>query len=281
MKGYRIGLLVGLLAVPLACLALSCKSSSFGSVESGAEKTGPAGPTTPAALVSQYDALAEEILATRKKEVQIVESVLKAAYSDATVSLGKARAAIKAGDRKAAQGDLEDLAAAVGFLGTEGDGSCARVRKRLVEGGHHYNPAAGSQDPGHAAHHAEQQGKHHAKGEAGAPPPAHHAAPGAEGKAEPGAPATKDAGHHAQPGADGNAKAPEGHAKQGPEHHAHADGAGGFDLGYVVVNRGAKKSFLDESRAIAQLSTAPDAAALDREWAKVETTWTALWKTRK
>ena len=284
MKGHRTGLVIGLLAtLPLACLALSCKSSSFGSAASGAEKTGAVGPTTPASLVSQYDALAEEILATRKKEVQIVESVLKAAHTDATTALGKARAAIKAGDRKAAQASLEDLAAAVGFMGTEGDGACARVRKKLVEGGHHYNPAAGFQDPSHVAHnpaHAEQA-KNHAKGE-GAPPPegAHHASPGADGKTAPGAPA-KDAAHHAQPGAEGHAKTPEGHAQPGSEHHAHTGGAGGFDLGYVIVSRAAKKNFIDASKAIGQLAAAPDAAALDTEWAKVETAWAGLWKTEK
>jgi hypothetical protein len=278
MKACRTAILLGsLAALPLACLAVSsCRSASYGSVTTaGAEKAGPAGPSTPARLVAEYDALAGEILATRKKEVEIVDAILKAAHADALVALGKARSAIRSGDRKAAQASLEDLAAAVGFIGTEGDGACARVRKRLVEGGHHHNPAAGhanahgqNHSPAHGnAHHSPGQGEHHSKGD-GAPPAgegAHHAKPGAEGHAK---------------SPEGHAKSPEGHAKSG-EPHAHASSGHGFDLGYVVVDRGTKKTFVDASQAIAQISTAPDAAALDQEWAKVETAWAALWKARK
>jgi hypothetical protein len=270
MKSHRIGLFLGFLALaPLACLALSaCKSSPYGSATAaGAEKAGPGGPATPARLVADYDALADQILSARKKEAAIVESILKAAHADAEGALGKARAAIKSGDKKAAQSSLEDLAASIGFLGTEGDSACARVRKRLVEGGHHFNPAGA---PGAAQHHPAGH------------EPQHHAKPGAEGhaKAE-GAPPAGEGAHHAKPGAEGHAKTPEGHAQHGAEHHAHAGGSQGFDIGYVVVSRGAKKTFLDASQAIAKLSTAPDAAALDAEWAKVETAWAGLWKAAK
>jgi hypothetical protein len=122
------------------------------------------------------------------------------------------------------------------------------VRKRLVEGGHHFNPILASGGPGgthhqegeghHAdgqtpAHHADgQKPAHHAEGEkpahhAEGQAPAHHAEgekpaqpaqPGDVAKAAPGAPGHAEApGHAASPGATTTPGAP-GHAAGAPGH---------------------------------------------------------------
>lgn len=59
-------------------------------------------------------------------------------------------------------------------------------------------------------------------------------------------------------------------------HHANSEGEaqGAFEEGYVVVNKTAKKAFLDSSQAIAMLAKAPAADKLEVEWKKVEATWT-------
>jgi hypothetical protein len=46
---------------------------------------------------------------------------------------------LKANDAAAARAAVENLAAAVGQIGTEGDNAVAGIRKRLLEGGHHAN----------------------------------------------------------------------------------------------------------------------------------------------
>lgn len=99
--------------------------------------TMPAG--TPPRMVATYESLADAILATKKTEENLVRSILGVAYAHAQVELDRARRAIKAGDAKASQAALENLAAAVGQLGTEGDGAVGAVRKRLLEGGHHHH----------------------------------------------------------------------------------------------------------------------------------------------
>ena len=68
-----------------------------------------------------------------------MRSILAATYAHARSELGRARAALKAGDAAAAKAAVENLAAAVGQIGTEGDNAVAGVRKRLLEGGHHAN----------------------------------------------------------------------------------------------------------------------------------------------
>jgi hypothetical protein len=40
---------------------------------------------------------------------------------------------------------VENVAAAVGQIGTEGDNAVAGVRKRLLEGGHHFNASGEAQ----------------------------------------------------------------------------------------------------------------------------------------
>jgi hypothetical protein len=64
----------------------------------------------------------------------------------------------------------------------------------------------------------------------------------------------------------------------GHHHNAAGEAQGTFDEGFVVVTKAAKASLLDSSRAIAQLSHAPKAEALDAEWKKVQAVVTDLLK---
>src|SRR5262245_55387007 len=93
---------------------------------------------TPPEMVATYDALADIILGSRKGEEKLVRAILAAHYGHAQSELGHARAALKAGDAAAAKAAVENLATAVGQIGTEGDNAVAGVRKRLLEGGHHH-----------------------------------------------------------------------------------------------------------------------------------------------
>jgi hypothetical protein len=102
-------------------------------------------PATPAEMVATYEALADVILGAKKAEDKVVRSILAATYGHAQAELGRARAALKANDAAAARAALENLAAAVGQIGTEGDNAVAGVRKRLLEGGHHHNAAGEAQ----------------------------------------------------------------------------------------------------------------------------------------
>jgi hypothetical protein len=99
--------------------------------------TAPGG--TPAEMVTTYNSLADAILAVKKTEAGLVRSILSAGYAHAQVELGRARAAIKANDAKASQSALENLAADVAQVASEGDAAVAAVRKRLLEGGHHHH----------------------------------------------------------------------------------------------------------------------------------------------
>jgi hypothetical protein len=121
---------------------------------------------------------------------------LAATNAHAEVELGRAKKAIAANEAKAAQTAVENLAADVGQLATEGDNAVAGIRKRLLEGGHHHNAAGEAQ--------------------------------------------------------------------------------GIFDEGYVIVTKAAKKSFLESSKAIAGMTAAPKAEALDAEWKKVQATYSEL-----
>jgi len=96
-------------------------------------------PATPAEMVAAYDALADTILGANKTERKLVLAILAATYAHAKAELGRARQALKANDAAAARGAVENLAAAVGQIGTEGDNAVAGIRKRLLEGGHHAN----------------------------------------------------------------------------------------------------------------------------------------------
>jgi len=59
-------------------------------------------------------------------------------------------------------------------------------------------------------------------------------------------------------------------------HHANSEGEaqGTFDEGFVIVNKVAKKAFLESSQALAMSAKAPKAETLDAEWKKVEAAWT-------
>ena len=102
------------------------------------EGAGPA-PATPAEVVATYETLADGILALKKTESNLVMSFLAATFAHAQAKADAAQRALKAGDKGAAGSAIDDLAALVSHLGNEGDNSVARVRKRLLEGGHHHN----------------------------------------------------------------------------------------------------------------------------------------------
>lgn len=109
---------------------------SFGPVRA---QMGSSPGGTPAEMVATYNTLADAILATKKTEENLVRTILGAGYAHARVQLERARQALKTGDAKAGGSALENLAAAVAQLGTEGDGAVGAVRKRLLEGGHHHH----------------------------------------------------------------------------------------------------------------------------------------------
>ena len=100
---------------------------------------------TPAELVATYDNLADIILAANKGEENIVRSIIALTHSHAMGVMGGLRQTLKSGDAKAAKKGLEDLADLVGQLSTEGDNSVGKIRKRLLEGGHHHNAAGEAQ----------------------------------------------------------------------------------------------------------------------------------------
>ena len=109
-------------------------------------------PATPAEMVGTYESLATAILAVKETEDKLVRSILAATYGHAQGELGRAQAALKAGNAAGAQSAVENLAADVAQLGTEGDNAVAAVRKRLLEGGHHHHAdgeAKGIYDPGY------------------------------------------------------------------------------------------------------------------------------------
>lgn len=98
-------------------------------------------PATPPELVAAYDALADTILGANKAEDKLVRALLAASYGHAQAELARARQALKSNDAAGAKAAVENLATAVGQIGTEGDNAIAGVRKRLLEGGHHHNAA--------------------------------------------------------------------------------------------------------------------------------------------
>ena len=103
------------------------------------------GPATPPELVAAYDALADAILGANKAERKLVISILAATYGHAQSELARARQALKANDAGAARAAIDNLATAVGQIGTEGDNAVAGVRKRLLQGGHHANATGEAQ----------------------------------------------------------------------------------------------------------------------------------------
>lgn len=122
---------LSLIGVP--CAAILLLSVGF------AAREGSVAPATPAEFVNTYESLADAILAVKKTEANLVASILATTYGHAQAQIERARQALKSGDAQSARSAVEDLATLVAHLGTEGDNSVARVRKRLLEGGHHHN----------------------------------------------------------------------------------------------------------------------------------------------
>lgn len=93
---------------------------------------------TPEAVVQAYDSLADTILAVRKAEEDFVRSML-----DGHLHAAKA---LKE------KGEWEAVAAQMALFANEGDNAVGGVRKRLLEGGHHFNAAGEEQgmfEPGY------------------------------------------------------------------------------------------------------------------------------------
>ena len=93
---------------------------------------------TPDAMVDAYDSLADTILALRDAERDFVRSVLDG-HLHAAKTLKE-------------QGQWEAVAAQMALFANEGDNSIGGVRKKLLEGGHHFNAAGeeeGIYEPGY------------------------------------------------------------------------------------------------------------------------------------
>jgi hypothetical protein len=80
---------------------------------------------TPPTIAAVYDALADNILSVRAIELTFVAALL-----DGHRHAAKARAQ---------SGDWHEAAAEIALFANEGDNAVAGVRKRLLEGGHHFN----------------------------------------------------------------------------------------------------------------------------------------------
>ncbi len=80
---------------------------------------------TPSYLVDSYDALADSILALRTAELGVVKSILARHQHAANVEM--------------LQGDWPEVAAQMALFANEGDNAVGGVRKRLLDGGHHFN----------------------------------------------------------------------------------------------------------------------------------------------
>lgn len=93
---------------------------------------------TPPSVVAAYDALADTILSVRAAELNFVASLLDGHRHAAQV--------------RAKNGDWKGAAAEIALFANEGDNGIAGVRKRLLEGGHHFNAEGeeqGTFEPGY------------------------------------------------------------------------------------------------------------------------------------
>ncbi len=86
---------------------------------------------TPASIVRAYDALADTILAMRHAELGFVAAMLDGHRHAAKVLMQR--------------GEWERAAAEMALFANEGDNAIGGVRKRLLEGGHHFNAAGEEQ----------------------------------------------------------------------------------------------------------------------------------------
>jgi hypothetical protein len=127
VPGTRLGVL-GILLV-CAFAASSSRTPTPASTETA----------TPESLVATYGSLADAILAVKHTESSLVASILEQGYRQASAASERAKAALAGGNAAKAKADLEETAALVAQLATEGDNAVAGVRKRLLEGGHHHN----------------------------------------------------------------------------------------------------------------------------------------------
>lgn len=92
---------------------------------------------TPKSVVAAYDALADTILSVRLAESTFVASLLDGHYHAAELLMKK--------------GDFKGAAAQMALFANEGDNAIGGVRKKLLEGGHHFNADGEEQgifDPG-------------------------------------------------------------------------------------------------------------------------------------
>lgn len=101
------------------CLTLLCLAQSAAAQE------------TPAAMTRAYESLADTILAVRAAEHDLVAAILDGHRHAATALAEK--------------GDWEGAAAQVSLFANEGDNGVGGVRKRLLEGGHHFNASGEEQ----------------------------------------------------------------------------------------------------------------------------------------
>jgi hypothetical protein len=86
---------------------------------------------TPASIVTAYDALADTILDLRATEHSFVRALLDGHRHAAMV--------------RYQQGNFQAAAAEMALFANEGDNAIGGVRKRLLEGGHHFNAAGEEQ----------------------------------------------------------------------------------------------------------------------------------------
>jgi len=86
---------------------------------------------TPPSFVAAYDSLADTILSLRSAEQNLVKAVL-----DIHLHAANARMAEK---------DWQRASAEMALFANEGDNAVGGVRKRLLEGGHHFNAAGEEQ----------------------------------------------------------------------------------------------------------------------------------------
>ena len=82
---------------------------------------------TPASIAEAYESLADTILAVRAAEADFVKAMLDGHLKGAAIL--------------AERGDWQGAAAHMALFANEGDNAIAGVRKRLLEGGHHFNAA--------------------------------------------------------------------------------------------------------------------------------------------
>ena len=93
---------------------------------------------TPPSFVAAYDSLADTILSLRSAEQNLVKALL-----DGHLHAAKARMGQK---------DWQAAAAEIALFANEGDNAIGGVRKRLLEGGHHFNASGEEQgvyEPGY------------------------------------------------------------------------------------------------------------------------------------